>query len=319
MAAKKGISDDKIRQVYAQTGGAVRAAAQALGVRPSMISRRFKELGLSTNEPGHNEGHGGVSFEGAIQQTGRRHTSIQDGHIIVFSDAHYWPGIITPAHRALLYLCRELQPKVVVCNGDAFDGATVSRFARIGWDNRPKLLDELRACEARLEDVRRAAPSAQRYWPLGNHDARFENILAARVPEFEGVDGFHLKDRFPEWTPCWGLWVNHDVVIKHRFKGGIHAVRNNALTGGKTFVTGHLHSLKVVPITDYGGTRWGVDTGTLADPEGPQFFDYTEDNPKDWRQGFVVLTFHRGRLLWPRIVHIINDDTADFNGTLLNI
>lgn len=47
------------------------------------------------------------------------------------------------------------------------------------------------------------------------------------------------------------------------------------------------------------GRRYGVDTGTLADPDGPQFVDYLEASPTNWASGFAVLTFHGGKLLPP--------------------
>lgn len=244
----------------------------------------------------------------------RHHLSITDGVVLVFSDAHFWPGVRTTAFRALLKLIAELQPKAIINNGDAFDGASISRFPRIGWDSKPSVIEELKACKDSLHLIEDAAKGARLIWPLGNHDARFENRLAQNAPEFEGVGGFRLKDHFPAWVPCWSTWVNQDVVIKHRLKGGIHATRNNTLAAGKTMVTGHLHSLKVTPLTDYNGDRWGVDTGTLADPSGPQFVDYLEDAPTDWRSGFAVLTFHKGRLLWPELVHVIGPGEVSFRG-----
>jgi len=102
-------------------------------------------------------------------------------------------------------------------------------------------------------------------------------------------------------------------------KGGVHATHNNAVTSGKTIVTGHLHSLKVTPFSDYNGERFGVDTGTLADPDGPQFVDYLEDNPTNWRSGFAVLTFHNGRLLWPELVHAMAPDLIQFRGQVINV
>lgn len=57
---------------------------------------------------------------------------IDNGVVIAFSDAHFWPGEKTPANVALLKLIRELKPVVIFCNGDAFDGARVSRWPRIG-------------------------------------------------------------------------------------------------------------------------------------------------------------------------------------------
>lgn len=252
-----------------------------------------------------------------VEHNARKHAEIRDGSVLVFSDAHFWPGVRTTAFRALLQFCRDLKPRAVICNGDAFDGASISRYPRIGWDSKPSVIEELKACKDSLHLIEDAAKGSRLLWPLGNHDSRFENRLAMNAPEFEGVQGFSLKDHFPAWEPCWSTWLNGETVVKHRYKGGIHATRNNALNAGKTFVTGHLHSLKVTPLTDYNGDRWGVDTGTLADPSGPQFVDYLEDGPTDWRSGFVVLTFHKGRLLWPEVVHVTGPGEVSFRGKLM--
>jgi hypothetical protein len=254
-----------------------------------------------------------------VEHNARRHLEVDDGVVLVFSDAHFWPSVRTTAFRALLHFIAKLKPKAIICNGDAFDGASISRFPRIGWDSKPSIIEELKACRERLGEIEEAAGKAALYWPLGNHDSRFETRLAANAPEFEGVKGFHLKDHFPAWLPCWSLWINDSVVIKHRMKGGIHATRNNTLNAGKSIVTGHLHSLKVTPLDDYNGTRWGVDTGTLADPKGPQFKDYLEDNSTDWRSGFVVLTFAERMLLWPEVVRVVDEGVVDFRGSLIKV
>jgi hypothetical protein len=109
------------------------------------------------------------------------------------------------------------------------------------------------------------------------------------------------------------------VVVKHRYKGGIHATHNNTVGSGKTIVTGHLHSLKVTPYADYNGNRFGVDTGTLADPSGPQFVDYLEDNPTNWRSGFAILTFFNGQLLWPELVHDFGNGCIEFRGEVIDV
>jgi hypothetical protein len=209
--------------------------------------------------------------------------AVKDGVVLVGSDAHYWPNIITTAHRAFVHFCKKLNPKIVVMNGDEFDGASVSRHPPIGWEDVPSVQMELETVAERLDEVLQASKNARHIWTLGNHDARFETRLATQASEYAKVHGFHLKDHIPGWSPCWAVWINDDVVIKHRWKGGIHATHNNTVGSGKTMVTGHLHSPKVTPWTDYNGTRWGVDCGTLAEPDGPQFMDYTEDNPKNWR------------------------------------
>jgi hypothetical protein len=111
----------------------------------------------------------------------------------------------------------------------------------------------------------------------------------------------------------------NDVCIKHRWKGGVHATHNNTLGAGTSIVTGHLHSLKVSAYTDYNGTRYGVDTGTLAEIDGDMFMNYTEDNPKNWRSGFAVLSFHKGKLLPPELVEVIEDGMVAFRGQVYEV
>lgn len=245
--------------------------------------------------------------------------ALPDGQIVVFSDAHYFPGEITTAHRGLVKVLKKLKPQAVICNGDAFDGATISRFPRIGWDNKPKVKDELEAVKDRLGEIEHVSGQAKLFWPLGNHCARYEMRLAAQVPEYEGVAGFTLKDFFPRWTPCWGVMVNDNTMIKHRYHNGIHAAYNNTLKSGTSIVTGHLHSLKVTPWTDYRGSRYGVDTGTLAEPYGDQFESYMELNPRNWRSGFAVLTFSEGNLMPPELAQVVGDGKLFFRGEVLSV
>lgn len=240
---------------------------------------------------------------------------IENGTVIVFSDAHFWDTNPSTAYRALISFIKEIKPRAVICNGDAFDGASISRHGRIGFlENRPSVIQELNACKEMLGTLADASKGAVLTWPLGNHDSRFETFLAASAPQYEFVHGFHLKDHFPEWKPCWATWINGDTVVKHRWKGGIHATHNNTIGSGVNIVTGHLHSLKVTPWTDYNGTRYGVDTGTLAEIDGDQFLNYTEDNPRNWRSGFAVLTFWKGKLLPPETVEVLDEGLVAFRG-----
>lgn len=311
--------DASFIQLFEASGAA--KTAERLGVSVRRVFRRRetleKKLGRQITPPLNRTGP--PSARNNIRHPNWLTDTIQNGTILIGSDAHYWPDIVTTAHRAFVRLCKELKPQIVVMNGDMVDGASISRHAPIGWENRPSVIQEIETCQSRLGEIEKAAGKARRYWPLGNHDARFETRLATVAPEYARVHGVHLRDHFPLWEPCWSLCINDDVVIKHRFKGGIHATHNNALWAGKTIVTGHLHSLKVTPVSDYNGYRWGVDTGTLAEPYGPQFEDYTEQNPSNWRSGFIVLTFRDGRLMWPDVCHVIGDDEATFQGRVLNV
>lgn len=244
---------------------------------------------------------------------------IQDGHVLIGSDAHYWPGVVSTAHNAFLEFCREFKPKAVVVNGDEADFPSISRHAPIGWESRPKISEEIDNLKAMLSEIEKVSPKARHIHTLGNHDARFETRLATVAPEYAKIHGVHLKDHLPIWEPCWATLINEDVVVKHRFKSGIHAPHNNVLWAGRTIITGHLHSMKVYPLSDYNGTRWGVDGGTMADPYGPQFHNYTELNPVNWRSGFVLLTFVKGRLLWPELVWCSGQGEVQFRGDVWRV
>jgi hypothetical protein len=253
----------------------------------------------------------------------RKDLGILNGTVIVFSDAHFWPSIHTTAFKGLIWAIKEFKPVAVIANGDIFDGASISRYPRIGWDSTPSVIQELKACEIAMGEIEDTAKkvryNTQLIWTLGNHDARFENRLAANAPQYEFVKGFSLKDHFPAWHPCWACWPVESTIVKHRWKGGVHATHNNTVNSGVNIVTGHLHSLKVTPFDDYNGTRYGVDTGTLADTDGAQFENYLELSPTNWRSGFAILTFHNGRLMWPELVHKWAEGQVEFRGKIYDV
>lgn len=307
--------------LWRELGTAARVASK-LGITARAVMGRRADI----------EGKLGITLESVkepspaklLVKDARIETTIRNGRVVVFSDAHYHPGIKSTAHRALLKLIPKFKPVAIVNNGDAFDGGSISRYPRIGWDAKPKVMDELQAVKDRLDEIEAIRGHADLIWPLGNHDARFETFLASNAPQYEGVRGFHLKDHFPLWRPCWRFDVNSEsdswTIIKHRGKGGIHATRNNVVNAGSiTMVTGHMHQLKVVGFSSARRQpAWGVDTGTLADVEGPQFTDYTEDSAHlDWRSGFAVLTYIDGRLLTPELIRVVEEGLVDFRGELI--
>jgi hypothetical protein len=239
--------------------------------------------------------------------------NIDTGCAIAFSDAHFWPNQIrTVANEALLVLTKELKPRVIFANGDIFDGARVSRHAPLGWSELPSVKEELEICQDRMAEIEEVLPKGcTKIWNVGNHDARFDRALVTNAGEYEGVLS-RLDDKFDRWDFTWSTMVNDNVMVKHRYHNGIHATYNNTLKSGRSIVTGHLHRLAVTPWADYNGRRYGVDTGTLANPHGPQM-DYAENNPSPHTSGFAVLSFKDGMLLPPELVEVINEK-AYFRG-----
>lgn len=245
---------------------------------------------------------------------------IDNGTIVIGSDFHVWPGELTTMQRAFVHFTKKLKPQAVICNGDVFDGATISRHPSIGWESKPSVRQELEAVGDFLGQLLKAAGGAKRIWTAGNHDLRFESRIAANLPEFAGVDGVHLKDRFPEWTPCWRVDINDDIVVKHRGKGGEHADWTNVKDAGKTMVTGHDHRANVTPYRDYRGIRWGVRCGYMGEsPLDEQFVHYLEAGEPVWIPAFVVLTFVNGQLLWPELVTKHADGVVNWRGALFEV
>jgi len=305
------LPEDEFIELYLTKGPTYIAETYRLNVR--QVNRRRANIAKRLGRPI-------LAPQARIQQrkasiTAMLRTELKNGTVIIGSDPHYWPNDIPTAHVAMVEVIRELKPKIVIMDGDVTDGASISRHPPIGWESMPTLQEELETCQTRLREIERAAPKAELYWPAGNHDLRFETRLSTRVPEAKGVQGTSLHHHFSKrWKHCWAVKINDDLIVKHRFKGGVHAAYNNALHSGLNICTGHLHKGVVRAFTDYTGTRWGVDMPTIAEPYGPQFQDYTELNPVDWRSGFTILTLKDGKLLQPEMAFTVGEGVYEFRG-----
>lgn len=303
--------------------GATALAAQcgtterAIYARRTAIEHRF---GIKLTPPNK---EGGVAREAAMriakEYPHRAALEVKNGLVIVGSDFHIWPGQESVALRAFKLLCKELKPSAVILNGDVLDFPKISRHPPIGWENTPSPIEEIEAAQDHLHEIAQACGRARKIWTLGNHDARFETRLATVASEYKGISGIHLSDHFPLWEKGWSVWINDSVVCKHRWKGGVHATHNNTVGSGKTMVTGHLHSQKVTPYTDYNGTRYGIDTGCVADPDHKAFLDYTEDAPKNWVSGFAVLKFKDSRLMQPELCSVWDSKSVQFRGEVIKV
>ena len=305
--------------------GSVPKVASYLKMDERAVHRRRRKVEADTNQPLvnlHNNAKQYSHMQPVQTSINKIELGVLNQTIIVFSDAHFWPNEYTTAYRGLLWAIKEFKPNVVISNGDAFDGATISRHPPLGWAHTPSVMEELKAVQTCLGEIEEAAKTARHNCKLlftwGNHDTRFANKLVSQAPQYREVHGFKLQDHLPAWEFAWSVWPTSNCVIKHRYTNGVHATHNNTVNAGISIVTGHLHSLKVTPFADYTGNRYGVDTGTLAEPYGAQF-DYGEGNPINHRSGFAVLTFKDGKLLWPELVHKWSDNQVEFRGQIINV
>lgn len=318
------ISDDDFIALWNKSGSAITVArelqmdARSVQRRRRSIENRLgvKLLGTAKNSPDAKI----VYPANRVRAT----TEIDSGVVMVASDCHYWPDVISTAHRAFVKLTKQIKPRIIVINGDAFDGASISRHPAGGtWQSLPSVKQELEACQDRLEEIQKAARGAQLHWCYGNHDLRFNARLQQQVGDtFKGVMGMSLAEHFPLWRFSMSLMINDHTMIKHRWHNGIHAIHNNILKSGINFCTGHLHSLKIMAWTDFSNlrTRYGIDTGTLS-PVDADAFTYSEDSPANHRSGFAVLTFHEGRLMPPELCEVISEEEGlvYFRGQIISV
>lgn len=312
------VTEAEFLNAWRDTGGSAVAVAGVLGLSERAVHGRRRRIESLKGIPLLSTSNKSPDKH-LSPPPGRFSTSIENGTVLVGSDVHIWPGHLSTAQRGFIHLAQTLKPSIICINGDLFDGARISRFPAGSWDqeHRPSVKAELEACQAFTKALE-AIPGALKVWTIGNHDLRFEARLASLTPEYEGVPGFALKDHWPEWKMCVSLWLNNSCVIKHRWKGGLHAPHRNTVESGVSFVTGHLHSAKVMPWTDYNGDRYGVDCGTLAEVFSRQF-DYVEDNPRNWRSAFAVLTFKDGKLLMPELAMAWDAERIQFRGDLISV
>lgn len=301
--------------------GSARIIAQHLGIDISNVHQRRRKMEkegytFATRPAAGYETRTPILDYGWTFAREMRH-EIPDGTVVISSDHHYWPDIITTAHIALLNVIKIVKPRIKILNGDIFDGVSVSRHPPFGWSKRPTVKEEVEACQERIHEIELALPQGcKRLWSMGNHDIRFERSLAQNSKEFEGLRGWRLEDYFDQWDMAWSHFLNpnsaHPVMVKHKNAGGVHAGYNNTMKGGVTIVTGHTHTLECKPWGDYRGRRYGIQTGTITSLDGPQT-EYQENGPTYACPGFVVLTFKNGDLLPPELCEV-RGDVAYFRG-----
>ena len=165
MPARK-VTDEQLLEALRKTRSPTKLAAE-FGVTARAITTRMRNVGVAPAL--HAKDAQGVPTKAMIERSiGRISTTITDGRAVIFSDAHFQPDCISTANRALLKLLPQLRPALVVCNGDALDGASISRHPPLFGDKPATPAAELRACQERLTEIAELSKGAVRVWTLGN-------------------------------------------------------------------------------------------------------------------------------------------------------
>lgn len=306
-------SDEEFLAIVKTNG--VTKAAKIIGATVRNVNYRRRRLETKYDAPIE------APSRQLINYPGRYRFNIKNGSVLVGSDFHIWPGEASTCLRAFKKFVADIKPAAVILNGDVMDFPRISRHPQ-NWESAPDPQEEIEAAQDHLNDIVQVCKrGTQKIWTLGNHDARFELMIASSAPQYRGVRGVHLSDHFGCWQKAMSCFINEGIeggatMVKHRLKGGMNATRANTLNAGVSVVTGHLHSQNVRPLSDYRAfDRYGVDTGCVADKEH-RAFSYTEDSPLDWRSGFALLTYRSGVLLYPELITKWDEKYVQFRGAL---
>lgn len=178
-------------------------------------------------------------------------TKINNGLVVVGSDVHI-PFQDDRAVACFIKYCKEKQPEAIVLNGDILDMFMLSKFTK-GEGRNP--LEEITMCRGLLEMIRKACPTSDIYYVIGNHENRLEKYVLSKAPELASLieDVFSIiKTEDFKIRGCASLTINDNFVCKHGTllgnKSGLSAIKEmeNAYMSG---ATGHCFSEDVEILT----------------------------------------------------------------------
>lgn len=170
--------------------------------------------------------------------------TLENGIVAVASDFHV-PFQDKEAVSSFINYCAEIQPTVIVINGDLVDMYMLSRFAK-GEGRNP--MSEIEEARDILCQIREACPNSNIFYVIGNHEQRLEKTILSKAPELASL----IEDVFSIFKldnlviqGCGTLTLNDNFVFKHGTllgnKSGLSAIKEmeNAYLSG---ATGHCFS-----------------------------------------------------------------------------
>lgn len=228
---------------------------------------------------------------------------LQNGIVAVASDFHV-PYHDKKAVSSFINYCREVQPDMIIINGDLVDMYMLSRFAKGEGRNPMSEIEEAREILATL----RQDTKADIYYVIGNHEQRLEKTILTKAPELASLiedvfSIFKLDDIGVKGAGT--VTINDNFVFKHGTllgsKSGLSAIKEmeNAYLSG---ATGHTHRLAKYIARKAGRKFVWLETGCLCSME-PEYML----NP-NWQQGFAMVQFENGKVKRAEVLEIENGE-----------
>jgi hypothetical protein len=112
--ANKTVSDEEFIELW-RTLKSAAAVSHRLDIQERAIHARRRRIeakyGIKLEAKDHRTDLW-KNRQTAHETAARHYLGIENGTIIVFSDAHFWPGIRTTAFKGLLWAIKELKPRL---------------------------------------------------------------------------------------------------------------------------------------------------------------------------------------------------------------
>nr|DAP28614.1 MAG TPA: Calcineurin-like phosphoesterase [Caudoviricetes sp.] len=242
-------------------------------------------------------------------------TKINNGLVVIGSDMHI-PFQDDRAVACFIKYCKEKRPEAIVLNGDILDMFMLSKFTK-GEGRNP--LEEITMCRELLEMVRKACPTSDIYYVIGNHENRLEKYVLSKAPELASLieDVFSIiKTEDFKIRGCASLTINDNFVCKHGTllgnKSGLSAIKEmeNAYMSG---ATGHCFSEDVEVLTQRGWKKI-IDINPDRDLVGTYNKETGAFEYNEVREKFVYDNYNKLYHIKSNCIDIMTTDKHGFIG-----
>jgi predicted phosphodiesterase len=218
---------------------------------------------------------------------------VNEKRIGILSDIHFPYADLDALNIATRHLI-EYKPDCIILNGDAIDAYQLSRFER---DPRKRSFKyELDMLKNFVEQLRNKFPNTRIIFRTGNHEARYESYILARVPELIDLELF----TFDNVIRARELGIDYlsgkrlikcghvNIAHGHEFAGGatspVNPARGYYMKAKCNIIAGHNHQTSEHISSDINGNVIGAWSVACLSEIHPHYMPIN-----NWNTGFATL------------------------------
>lgn len=224
---------------------------------------------------------------------------VPDGYKVLILNDHQIPFHDRDVIGAVHTFARDLDPDLIILNGDIFDFYQISTFSQ-NPSRRFSLQDELDMARAYLWSLRRQHPNARIILVEGNHEDRLRRFLwkyAAQLSSLRALTVetlLGLAEMEIESIPYMSRVNLLGFRIEHGYKASaskaypVNVARYMAIATGASGLVGHTHHFSTYSWTDSRSDHTYVENGALCR------FDLEYAPFPNWQHGFTYGVCYNG-------------------------